>query len=150
MAYDVPPSPPHAYLDECVDVLLADRLRRRGFEAGTAESAGMRGKTDEEQIVHATAHESIIITHNAKHFIRLHHRFRRLGRLHAGIVLLPADNSPPRLAIRAAMMLDWIATLGDHRGRLFRWGDLQYQLTQGYRLPGYDEADARLALGQEP
>ena len=48
------------------------------------------------------------------------------------------------------MMLDWIATLGDYRGRLFRWGDLQYLLTQSYRLPGCDEADVRLALGREP
>ena len=48
------------------------------------------------------------------------------------------------------MLLDWIATLPDYRSQLFRWHDLQYWLTQGNSLPGYSEAEVRLALGQQP
>lgn len=33
---------------------------------------------------------------------------------------------------------------------LFRWGDLQFHLTQGFRVPGYSEAEVRLALGHPP
>ena len=141
---------PPVYLDECVDVALADALRRRGFIVTIARDHGPVGAGDEEQILYATSRGWIILSHNARHFRRWHRAFVETGRSHDGMILIPETGPVSRLALRAAMMLDWIATLGDHRGRLFRWGDLQYQLTQGYRLPGYDEADARLALGQEP
>ncbi|MBI4491684.1 MAG: hypothetical protein HY690_02710 [Chloroflexi bacterium] len=46
------------------------------------------------------------------------------------------------------MLLDWIATFPDHRSRLFKWGQLQELIEQGYRLPGYSEAEVQLALGR--
>jgi hypothetical protein len=46
------------------------------------------------------------------------------------------------------MLIDWTATSGDHYSRLFRWHDVQQRLIGGERLPGYNEADVRLALGQ--
>ena len=45
------------------------------------------------------------------------------------------------------MFLDWLGIIGDYRSRFFTRGHLQFRLTQGERLPGYSEADVRLALG---
>ena len=53
-----------------------------------------------------------------------------------------------RLVVRAASMLDWIATFPDYRFRLFQWGHFQDLLDRGLRLPGYSEADLRLARGR--
>lgn len=41
------------YLDEDVNVLLADLLKARGFEAITTREAGQLSKTDEEQLTHS-------------------------------------------------------------------------------------------------
>jgi len=46
------------------------------------------------------------------------------------------------------MLLDWLAMLPNWRSQLFRWGDLQFRLTQGFPMPGYGEDDVRLALGR--
>jgi hypothetical protein len=87
------PAPP-AYLDECVDHALVDRLRQRG------------------------------------------------------IVIIPASPPFDRIAVRAAMMLDWLGTLAEHRSRIHKWGHLQALLEQGFHLPGYGENDVRLALAR--
>lgn len=138
---------PSTYLDENVDVELADYLERRGCSVTTAQAARTAGLDDEGQLAHAAARGLVLISHNQRHFRRWHAIFQQHGRSHAGIILIP--QSPlRRLEVRAAMMLDWIATFPDHRSRLFRWHDLQYQLTRGYRLPGYSEEEVRIALGQ--
>jgi len=38
------------YLDEDVDVLVANLLESRGFQATTAQQAGQLGRTDAEQL----------------------------------------------------------------------------------------------------
>jgi len=43
------------YLDEDVDVLLAELLRARGFSALTAKDAGNRGLSDANQLAFAVA-----------------------------------------------------------------------------------------------
>lgn len=139
-----------AYLDECVDLFLADALRGRGFSAIHARDAGMSGATDLEQLSYAAVRDLVLISHNDNHFRRLHRRFRQDGSPHGGIVILPQRSTRPQLTVRAAMLLDWLTQMDDYRSRFFTWGDLQYLLTQGARLRGYDEADVRLALGQEP
>jgi hypothetical protein len=140
---------PSAYLDECVDVRLADGLRQRGFAALTAAEAGTSGTGDEEQLTFATTRGSVIISHNRRHFQRLHVAALRDHQAHGGIVILPESRQLTRLIIRAAMMLDWLGAQGDYRSRYFTWGNLQYLLTQGYRLSGYSDAEVRLALAQE-
>jgi hypothetical protein len=74
-------------------------------------------------------------------------RLHRQIPIHTGIIILPATNLDLQ-EIRAAMLLDWVATFPDHRSRLFRWHDLQQHLIGGGRLPGYGEEDVRRALGQ--
>ena len=77
------------------------------------------------------------------------YRFTSQGRTHGGIVILPGPRPLPQLSVRAAMMLDWLATMTDYRSQLFRWGDLQIKLTQGYRLVGYSNDDLELALERQ-
>ena len=140
--------PPSVYLDECVDVKLADALRQRGFTAATARDVGMRGEAGPDQLVYATELEFAILTHNGRHLRRLHDLYVREGRTHGGILVIPASGPMDRLVVRAAMMLDWIATFPDYRSRLFQWGHLQDLLDRGLRLPGYTDADLRLARGR--
>jgi Domain of unknown function (DUF5615) len=141
---------PPVYLDECVDVALADVLRERGFTATLARDHGPRGASDEAQLVYASGRGWLILSHNTRHFQRWHKVFIDEGRPHGGIMLIPETGPLSRLAIRTALLLDWIGLQGDWRSRLFTWGQLQFQLTQGYRLPipKYREDDVRHALGQ--
>ncbi|MGH2350960.1 MAG: DUF5615 family PIN-like protein, partial [Chloroflexota bacterium] len=106
------------------------------------------GLEDDAQLAYATAHDLIIVSHNARHFQRWHQAFQRHGWPHGGIVLVPDTGPLSRLELRMAMLLDWAGT-EERRSRLFKWGDLQARLTQGFRLPGYSEEDHRHALGQQ-
>lgn len=139
---------PSVYLDECVDVKLAEALQRRGFLAVTTLAAGMVGATDEAQLLYATAHDLLIVTHNRRHFRRLHHLFQADGRSHGGIILLSRATPLTRLTLRLTMMLDWIVTLEDTHNRLFTWGTLQDLFDRGCHLPGYSEEDVRFAIGR--
>jgi hypothetical protein len=135
------------YLDECTEVQIAGALQERGFSAVTAVSVGMLGASDTEQLIYATERGFMILSHNRRHFRQLHEEFQQLGRAHAGILLLPQGDISV-LAVRVAILLDWIRAEGDLRSRLFTWGMLQEQIERGFRLPGYSEQDVRLALGR--
>lgn len=136
-------SRPLIYLDECVRVVLAARLRLRGFAVETAREHGIIGVSDAEQLAYATHHGAIIVTYDRRHFRSLSMRMQP----HGGIITLP-DSPLHWQEVRAAMPIDWAATFPDHRSLLFRWHDLQQQLIGGMRLPGYGEEDVRMALGQ--
>jgi predicted nuclease of predicted toxin-antitoxin system len=136
---------PLIYLDECIHVGLAVRLRLRGFGVETARECGMIGASDADQLRYATARGALIITHDARDFRLLSARTR----IHGGIVTLP-DSLLECKEIRMVMLLDWAATFPDLRSQLFRWHDLQQRLIGGMRLADYDEDDVRLALGQTP
>jgi len=131
------------YLDESVRVTLAARLRLRGFDVEIAREHGMIGVSDADQLAYATSRGAIIVTCDRRHFRTLSIRVRP----HGGIVTLP-DSPLDWQEIRAAMLIDWAASFPDYRSHLFRWHDLQQQLIGGMRLPGYDEDDVRMALGQ--
>jgi hypothetical protein len=139
---------PSAYLDECVDHGLVSELRQRGFSVTTAQAEGIVGVDDEAQLAYTAARNLVLLSHNWHHFQKWHFRFTSQGRSHGGIIILPGPRPLAQLAARAALMLDWLATMSDYRSQLFRWGELQARLTQGYRLPGYSDADVALALGR--
>ena len=136
------------YLDECVDQRLSPALSALGHTVETARTSLMLRATDVQQLEFATAHSLIVITHNRRYFRRLHRQFQIQDRPHAGIIDIPESGPLPRLTLRAAMMLDWVATQGDPRSRLFSWGTLQELLEHGLRLSGYTERDVQLALGR--
>lgn len=71
------------HLDESLDPVIAEALRRYGMEATSARDAELLGAADEEQLEFAAAHGRVLISHDAD-FARLHST--RPG--HAGIVLI--------------------------------------------------------------
>lgn len=137
------------YLDECVNQYTARFLAQRGISLITAQAAGMSAVNDEDQLRYATTNGWLLLTTNMQHFIRLHAIFRANAWIHGGIVTVPESPIFDRLAIRCAMLLDWITMeFPDSRNHLFRWADLQQCLIAGYVLQGYTDADRAIALGR--
>ena len=60
------------YLDEDVNVLIADLVRARGFRVTTTQAAGQVGTTDASQLAFATSQGKALLTHNRVHFWRKH------------------------------------------------------------------------------
>lgn len=139
--------PPGVYLDECVDLRLADELRQRGIAVTIARDVPMLHADDEEQLVHASERDLVLLTHNRRHFWQLHTDWRARGRAHGGIIHI-SPSRLPLLSLRAAMMLDWMDTLTERRSQYFQWGYLQHELERSYRLPGYTEDQVRFVCGQ--
>ncbi len=141
--------PPAVYLDECIDRPVLEAMRQRGFDVLTALEAGRGEDPDEAQLVYASEHGRVFFTYNRMDFRRLHAKFARAGRPHAGIVVMPQASPLRRRQLRAVMLLDWLGSLnGGCASRLFQWNDLQRVLVSGLRLPGYTEADTMDVLGR--
>ena len=139
---------PFLYLDECVDSLLVAQLEQRGFTATSVQDQAQASVKDEEVLAYAVQRGGAVLTHNKRHFQRLHREYEQRGHVHHGILIVP--QSPlPRVEIRAAMLVHWIATQPQPPSPLFLWNDLQYGLTRGLRLPGFTEAEVRPAIGQQ-
>src|SRR5262249_32851589 len=75
---------------------LADAIRQNGFDCQNAAEAGMLGKSDEEQLEYATAHDRCVLSFNVKDFAVLAQRWSQAGQPHAGIV---ATNQVSRHAL---------------------------------------------------
>ena len=142
------PAPPSC-LDECTDLHPVAALTARGFDVTSLQLVGPRGMSDEAVLQRTTELGRVLVTHNTTDFQRLDAQLQRQHQSHGGIVCLPQLRSAPftRLELRAALMLDWLATQSYH-SRLFVWGELQRLLEGGTRLPGYTEADRAQALGR--
>ena len=136
---------PPAYLDEDVPAEVAPALRARGFTVLTTAEAGALTASGDAQLVRAATLGYVLVSHNRWHFRRLHERFLRADRHHAGIALLPQDANSERLVTRLALMLDWLGTQ-ERSSHLWQWHDCQQALLRGLRLRGYEERDILLAL----
>jgi hypothetical protein len=106
------------------------------------------GYPDGAQLAFASARGWVLITYNEWHFRALADSYRRDQLSHGGIVVLPVKPPFERLVVRAAMMLDWLGNMPDHRSQLFKWGHLQALLEQGYLLEGYTSEEIHLALAR--
>jgi len=69
------------HLDEHVDPVIADGLRRRGIDVITTVEAGLRSTPDEEHVRFARAQQRVIVTSD-RDFLVLAHQ----GSAHAGII----------------------------------------------------------------
>jgi predicted nuclease of predicted toxin-antitoxin system len=56
------------YLDEDVDVLIAQLLRARGFAVVTTQEAGHLHNNDAEQLAYAVSQHKTLLTHNRADF----------------------------------------------------------------------------------
>ena len=75
------------YLDEDVDVLIADLLRARGFKVATTQEAGQLGNGDEEQLAYAADQEMAFFTHNRVDFERIAEGYFSTSKEHHGIII---------------------------------------------------------------
>lgn len=90
------------YLDEDVDVLVADLLAARGFVAITTTEAGNKGLSDAEQLVVATTAQQTLLTHNRVDFEELAAEYFDQGKEHYGIIIAvrrPAQELAQRLLV---------------------------------------------------
>lgn len=95
------------YLDEDVDVLLAQLVRARGFSAATTQEAGRLGATDEQQLIYAASQHWALLTHNRADFESLHQAFVASSREHSGIIIA-ARRSPYEIVRRLLLILNQV------------------------------------------
>lgn len=141
--------PPPIYLDECINRHLAPLLRARDVDVTTALSAGTPGFDDRSQRLFATQQNRIIVTHNQRHFQRLHELFVAAQRPHSGIMLVP-NGVLALVNLRVSLLITWIESWESVENRLIRWHDLQGELICGLRLDGFTEVEVRQALAIDP
>jgi hypothetical protein len=139
---------PPAYLDECIDRLVADDLRRRGFDVLTALEAGRSHYSDPAQLQYATSVGHVLVTFNRMDFRRIHLASVQTGRPHGGIIILPQTRNIPRRQILAALLLEWCGITVSSHSHLMVWNDLQQQLIRGCRIDGYTDDHVRVALAE--
>lgn len=75
------------YLDEDVNVLIAELVHLQGFHALTVTEVGRRGKSDAEQLKFATENGYAILTHNRKDFEKLAQKYFINNQTHSGIII---------------------------------------------------------------
>ena len=95
------------YLDEDVDVLVAELLRVRGFAAKTARGAGQLGKSDAEQLAYAVSQRMAFLSHNRADFEALAQSYLAAGKPHYGIILA-ARRLPHEIVRRLALILNHV------------------------------------------
>ena len=95
------------YLDEDVDVLVAELVQARGFDAETTYEAGQSGKSDDEQLMYATSQARVILTHNRIDFESLARKHAALQQEHAGMILA-VRRSPYGIARRLLRLMNQV------------------------------------------
>lgn len=93
------------YLDEDVDVLIAELIRSRGYDIVAACEEGQTRRTDAEQLAYAAAARRALATHNRDDFQRLAQEYFTAGRTHHGIIVM-LRRSPYEIARRLLRVLD--------------------------------------------
>lgn len=91
------------YLDEDVDVLLAELLRARGFVVQTTRDAGNRGLGDSDQLAFAVTNQYAFFTHNRADFEALARNYLEFGKPHFGIII--AVRRPPYEILRRLLVI---------------------------------------------
>lgn|SRR5262249_22786306 len=79
------------FADEDVPQAAVDHLRALGHDVLTADDAVRKGAADADNLAFAAADGRAVVTHNRRHFLRLH----RLDDDHAGIIICTRDDADP-------------------------------------------------------
>jgi hypothetical protein len=84
------------YADENFPLPVVEELRRLGHDVLTAQEDGRQSTPDPDLLAHAHALGRAVLTHNRRHFERLH----RQGADHSGILSATRDDDAAGLAAR--------------------------------------------------
>lgn len=95
------------YLDEDVNVLVADLLKARGFDAITARDAGQLQATDAEQLNYAVSQKRTLVTHNRTDFEELVLEYFESGKMHYGVIFA-VRRSPHEIAQRLLAIVNHV------------------------------------------
>lgn len=93
------------YLDEDVNVLVADLLRARGFNVVTTVEAGNLNHNDDQQLDYAVSSQMALFTHNRADFEVRALEYFAAGKTHYGIII-GTRRSPYELAQRLLRILN--------------------------------------------
>ncbi len=93
------------YLDEDVDVLIAELIRARGFSATTTVEAEQLHHDDDAQLAYAVAHDKTFVTHNRADFEKRAEAYFAAGHVHPGIIIA-IRRSPYEIARRLLVILN--------------------------------------------
>jgi hypothetical protein len=91
------------YLDEDVDVLIADLVRARGFRATTTVEAGNLHQDDDKQLEFAVSAQLTLLTHNRADFETRALEHIASGKTHYGIIV--AVRRPPQDIARRLLVI---------------------------------------------
>jgi predicted nuclease of predicted toxin-antitoxin system len=94
-------------LDEDVNVLVADLLNARGFDALNVRDAGQLQASDAEQLAYAVSHKRALVTHNRDDFEELIQIYFDRSQKYYGVILA-VRRSPQEIAQRLLAILNQI------------------------------------------
>lgn len=95
------------YLDEDVNVLVADLIRAKGFLATRVRDEAQLQKSDSEQLLYCVSLKKTFVTHNRVDFERLIQGYFQLGKIHYGVII--AIRRPPQeIAIRLLKIINYV------------------------------------------
>ncbi|ASC70333.1 hypothetical protein XM38_012710 [Halomicronema hongdechloris C2206] len=97
------------YLDEDVNVLVADLLQARGFDVITVRDAEQLHATDAEQLAYAVSQGRTLVTHNRTDFEELVQSYFDSGRMHYGVIFA-VRRSPQEIAQRLLIILNQVTS----------------------------------------
>lgn len=95
------------YLDEDVNVLVADLLRARGFDVITTRDARQLHATDAEQLAYAVSQARTLVTHNRTDFEQLVQSYFDSGQMHYGVIFA-VRRSPQEITKRLLVILNHV------------------------------------------
>ncbi len=95
------------YLDENISLVVAEILRSRGFEVITAQEAGNKGLSDEQQLEFALDRGMSILTHDRVDFEELANEYFADKKTHNGIIIV-FPHPPQEIAQRMIVILNKI------------------------------------------
>ena len=104
------------YADENIALQVVMELRQLGHDILTSREAGKANSAvpDSEVLAFAAAEDRVLLSHNRRHFLQLHHRRTES---HAGIVLCTFD---PDFTGQAQRIQAAVAALPDTANQLIR------------------------------
>lgn len=91
------------YLDEDVDVLIAELLKARGFSAVTTRDAKLLSADDEQQLAYAVSEGKTFLTHNRADFEALVQQYFESGDHHYGVII--ATRHPVYEVVRRLLII---------------------------------------------
>ena len=104
------------YLDEHIQLALAEALRARGVDVLTTQEAENVGLGDLGQLTFAIESKRSLFSYNKRHFAKIHYEWMALKTPHRGIIL--SDQLAIGTVLRRVMKLYFSLNSEDMKNRL--------------------------------